>query len=317
MNKIDKELIDVSFIITISENVCEMEDLYTRFDAQMKALNKTAEFIFVQNKQYKDAWQMLEGMVEKHDNCMAIRVREVFNESDCLNIGFEHARGKYIVTIPIYYQVDPLEIGVLLQPLFEEKVHLTMAVRIQRKDSWLNRIESTIYNTIIRKMTGIPTHDLGSGVVAMRVEVAKSIELYGELFRFIPILADRKGYNIKEVPMRYFLRRNKTGIYSFGSYLRRFLDILTIFFLIKYTKKPLRFFGLIGIGCCLIAILTGLWLILTKIGGQAIGNRPLLVFCSLLGVFGVQLFSLGLIGEIIIFTHAKEMKEYFIEEIIE
>lgn len=312
-----KRSIDVSLVITLSERVFEMEELYLAFNAQMQVLNKQAEFIFVQNISFQEGWDKLREMVRRYDNCRAIRVRDVFTESDCLTMGFENVRGKYIVTVPIYYQVDPIDIGALLKPLEDGDVDLTVAARIQRKDSWLNQIESRIYNSIIRKMTNISTHDLGSGVIAMKAEVAKSMDIYGELFRFIPILADRKGYNIKEVLMHHLSRRKKTGIYAFGAYMRRFLDILTIFFLMKFTKKPLRFFGLIGASCFFMALVTGVSLTIDKIGGHAIGNRPLLVLCALLAVLGIQLFSIGLIGEIIIFTHAKEMKEYYIEEIIE
>ena len=315
MTKSENAQFDIAFIVTISEKVCEMEELYLAFTAQMEAFGRSAEFIFVQKVAHQKGWESLLGMVARYPNCRAIRVRDVFTESDCLTIGFEQARATYVVTLPIYYQIDPRDIGALLDPLIRGSADIISAVRTQRKDSRLNQFESTVYNGLIRKITGSATHDLGSGVIAMKSEVARSLDIYGEFFRFIPILAERKGHKTTEVHVRHLSRRKKTGFYAGGAYVRTLLDILTIFFLVKFTKKPLRFFGLVGGFCFLLSLLSGLWLVAAKIAGEGIGNRPLLVLCALLAVLGIQLFSIGLIGEIIIFTHARRMKEYAVESI--
>jgi hypothetical protein len=141
--------------------------------------------------------------------------------------------------------------------------------------------------------------------------------LYGDQHRFAPLLADRLGFRIKEVDVRQSSKEKSWRVYPFGVYPRRLLDLLTVFFLVKFTKKPLRFFGLIGAGTFVIGGLIMLYLVIERLFfGSALADRPALLLSSLLVVLGVQIFALGLIGELIIFTHAKHIKEYTIDEVI-
>ena len=165
-------------------------------------------------------------------------------------------------------------------------------------------------------MTGIEAHDLGCGVIAMKKEVALSLDVYGDLFRFIPLLAYQQGYRIGEIKVPHIKRRKKSGFYGIGVYSRRLLDILTLFFLVKFTKKPLRFFGLIGFGIFGAGTAINMGLTIQRTMGKALADRPMLILGVLLMVLGIQLFSIGLIGEIIIFTHAQKVKEYKIDEIL-
>ena len=316
MSIFQRKQTDVSIIVTISESTSELENIYQEFSQKLENMDKSCEFVLVQYTDYPGLWDILQGLHKKYANVKVIKLRSVFSESVALSAGFEKAEGKYILTLPMYFQIDLDDIDKILLPL-EDKFDLVTAWRHPRKDALLNRIESWVFNWFVSKMTGIEVHDLGCGVTGMTKEVTSSVDIYGDLFRFIPILVHRQGYRVGEVKIRHVKRLKKSGLYGIGLYVRRLLDILTLFFLVKFTKKPLRFFGLIGSGFFGLGFIIGLYLTIYKLLGNAIGNRPLLILGVLLMVLGIQLLSIGLIGEVIIFTHAKKVKEYNIEKILE
>jgi len=172
--------------------------------------------------------------------------------------------------------------------------------------------------TVTRMLTGIRYHDISCGLRAMKRKVAEEIQLYGDLHRFFPLLAYQRGFRVAEIPVQQSRHDARRRMYSPGVYLRRLLDLLTLFFLYKFTKKPLRFFGLIGSAISGAGVMITGYLVLFKLLGlTGLADRPLLIFGVLLLVLGIQLFSIGLLGEIIIFTHARAVKDYQIEELLE
>ncbi len=317
MNEEKNKHIDISVVVTITDDAEGIEQVYEAFSQKLAGMNKTFEFIFVQQVENESMWSCLQELYKKYSDIRVIRLRSVFGESVALSAGFEQARGDYILTLPIYFQISPADIDKILLPLGKE-YDLVTAWRYPRADSLLNRVESKIFNWLVCRITGIQVHDLGCGVTGMSREVALSLDIYGDLFRFLPILAYRLGYRIGEVKVSHCKRLKKSGVYGVGVYVRRLLDILTLFFIVKFTKKPLRFFGLLGFGCFGLGFISGLWLTAIKLlTNKPIADRPLLILAVLLIVLGIQLLSIGLIGEIIIFTHAKKIKEYNIEKILE
>ena len=166
-------------------------------------------------------------------------------------------------------------------------------------------------------MTASSFHDLSCGARLVRRDVLADIPLYGDQHRFLPVLASRRGYRVTEVELAQSSKQNFRRLPQLGVYPRRLLDLITVFFLVKFTKKPLRFFGLIGAG---LASIGGLWTIILVFQrlflSQSLAQRPALLLAALLIVLGVQIFALGLIGEIVIYAHAREIREYTIEEII-
>jgi hypothetical protein len=227
------------------------------------------------------------------------------------------ARGANIVTVPAYFQVQPSAIQRMLKELIEQEQDLVIARRYPRIDSLFNRFQSRVFHVLIRLLIGTDYQDISCGLRVMRRKVAQEIRLYGDLHRFLPLLAHQRGFKIAEVPVQQSPHDTKRRVYSPGVYLRRLLDIVTLFFLYKFTKKPLRFFGLLGSGVFFAgAILTG-YLGVERLLGVPLASRPLLILGVLWMVFGVQLFSIGLLGEIIIFTHAHDVLEYHTEEILD
>jgi hypothetical protein len=195
---------------------------------------------------------------------------------------------------------------------------MTIAWRHPRRDSGINRLQAKVFHSIFNSVTGDDFHDLGCGARAFWRQVAEEVPVYGDQHRFFPVLASRRGFRIEEVQVEQSPKEARVRLYRPGIYLRRLLDILTVFFLAKFTKKPLRFFGLIGSSTFVIGGGILFYLAIERIfWNVALADRPLLLLSSLLVVLGVQIFAIGLIGELIIFTHAKDMKEYTIEEIAE
>jgi hypothetical protein len=170
---------------------------------------------------------------------------------------------------------------------------------------------------MIASVTGQAFHDLGCGARAMRRRVLEEISLYGDQHRFLPVLANRQGFRVVEVDLRQSPRDRYDRGYPVRDYVHRVLDIFTVFFLVRFTKKPLRFFGMVGASTFVIGAVLVAWLAIDRLVFlHPLADRPALLLSSLLVVLGMQLFALGLLGELIIFTHARDIKDYQIEAVI-
>ena len=236
-----------------------------------------------------------------------------FGETAALRLGIERSRGDVIVTLPAYFQVQAEGIGPLLDAL-QGGADLVVANRSPRVDSWLNRLQSRGFHWMLRSVTDHRFHDIACGVRVMRSSTAEALPLYGDLHRFIPALALREGFRVDEVAVPQHPGDAGTRVYGPGVYLRRLLDVAAFFFLAKFTEKPLRFFGLVGSVCFGLGAFTSLVLLVERIGGQAIANRPLLLLAVLLVVLGVQLMGLGLVGEIIVHLRSPHRRAYRVRE---
>ena len=195
---------------------------------------------------------------------------------------------------------------------------MVVAHRQQRAGGVVERLRRSAYHGLAGFMTGLKLRDLGCGARAMRRCVLEEISLYGDQHRLLPALADRQGFHVSEVDVPQSPLDRFTGHYRARDYLHRLLDIFTVFFLVRFTKKPLRFFGMLGAVTVAIGSLLLLYLAVDRLGfGHGIADRPLLLLSSLLVVLGTQIFAMGLLGELMIFTHARGMKDYQIERIIQ
>ena len=313
--KNSKTMIDVAVIVPVSERYDAVHELY---DAYKKALQSTGynyEFTYVLDGPFPDVLDELKKLQDDGEPLRVVKLARWFGEATALTAGFENSRGDMILTLPAYYQIEPAQIPKLLK----EAPHQDMVIarRFPRTDSRLNRLQTALFNWMLRPITGAAFRDLGCGVRVFKRQITAEIPLYGDQHRFLPVLASRQGYRIKEVDVAQSPKDKFTRVYRPGVYLRRLLDLLTVFFLVKFTKKPLRFFGLIGVGIFALGALGVFYLSVDRLFfGIALADRPALLLSSLLIVLGAQIFALGLIGELIIFTHAKDIKEYSIDEII-
>jgi glycosyltransferase involved in cell wall biosynthesis len=310
--------VELSVVIPISERHDDLRELYLRYAQELSETGHAYEFIFVLDGPEHEALQTLKALKKKDPEITIIMLNRWFGEATALSVAFDAARGPMILTLASYFQVEPHEVHRLLKKLVEDDQDLVMACRFPHIGSRFNRVQSWLFNWLVRMLTGTSYHDISCGVRAMKRTVAEELSLYGDLHRFFPLLAYQRGFSVAEVPVQQSPQDTKRRVYAPGVYLRRLLDVLTLFFLFKFAKKPLRFFGLVGSGLFGAgAVITGYLGLYRLLGLGAIAGRPLLILGALLMVFGIQLFSIGLLGEIIIFTHARDVKEYQIRTILE
>ena len=244
-----------------------------------------------------------------------IELARDFGESAALTAGFDEARGRKLLTLPAYYQVVPAELGKLLAAA--EDMDMAIAVRWPRAGSSLEIWRRNVFHGLLGSITGQRYRDLGCGARLLTREIAQEIPLYGERHRFYPTLAKSRGFEVEEVEVAQSPQDDFRGHYRIREYLHRLLDILTLFFLVRFTKKPLRFFGTVGFLVGALGIIFLAVLIVQRLFFDvSLADRPALLLSSLMLVLGVQIFALGLLGELIIFTHARELKEYAVRRVI-
>jgi hypothetical protein len=203
----------------------------------------------------------------------------------------------------------------MLEELESAGADLVVARRYPRRGSFLNRLQARVFHWLVRTLTATEFHDVTCGFRAMTRQVAEALHLYGDLHRFIPIIGRTLGFRVVEVKVKQHVEDRPTKLYGPAVYSRRILDILTVFFLVNFTRRPLRFFGLIGLGLLVLGGGITLYLgIYRLLGMGGIADRPLLLLGILLAVLGFQSISIGLLGELIIYTHARKMSTYRIAE---
>jgi len=312
----NQQAISLSVIIPITEKRIEdINVLHKNYTSGLDLLNQSYELIFVIDGERKDIFNKIKALKESNDNIKIITLAKSFGESVAITVGHEYASGEVIITLPPYIQVESKELPLLLENLAD--VDMVIANRSPRNDPQINQLQAKMFHNILNRVTEIELHDVGCSVRAFKRNVLDEVDLYGDLHRFLPHLAFKKGFKVKEVNLKQAQEDTHKRVHSVGIYTRRMLDLLTVFFLTKFTKKPLRFFGLIGTFTFSLGLIITTYLIFDRIFFDvALADRPALVISSLFMVLGVQVLAIGLIGEIIIFTHAKDQKEYTVEEVI-
>lgn len=309
----------ISFVVPVVERRGDLSQLLAEYSSEAFKLGKRSEFIFIVDDRQREAIPEIESLQTGTDqNVTFIILGGNFGESSALTLGLERAEGDIVVTLASYFQVDPAGLGAALD-LLNQGVDMVVGRRYPRTDdSWFNRMQTTVFHWYVNQMTQFRYGDISCGFRAMRPEVAREIQVYGGLHRFIPILATQSGFKVVELRLPQRSEDRVTRFYGSALYVKRLLDVLTVFFLLKFTKRPLRFFGLVGLLLTSIGgIITGYLGVYRLLGLGPIGDRPLLLLGVLLVVLGIQTLSIGLIGEIIIFTHAGKVRDFRIAEIIQ
>lgn len=307
--------VELSGIVVVGNRKDDLAALAREYWDALKATGRSFELLFVLDGSQLDAMKELDR-VRSRDS-LPIRVIQLsrsFGEATALMCGTDNANGETILTLPAYYQVEPSSIPHLVSALADND--LLIARREPRRGGPFERFRRRVFHRILESITGYRFRDLGCQVRVLRKRVLSELRLYGDQHRFLPVLAKNSGFRILETDAPQSDKDHFRSRYRLREYLHRLLDIVTIFFLVRFTKKPLRFFGMIGsiigiAGAIILAVLVFERLFLD----QPLADRPALLLSSLLVVLGLQLFSLGLLGELIIFTHARSIKEYKIAEI--
>jgi glycosyltransferase involved in cell wall biosynthesis len=298
----------ISVVVPVHDEERTVALLFEELQAAIEPLDRPWEVIFVDDGSADGTFAALTRLHAQSDEVSVVRLRRNFGKAAALQAGFVQSRGEVVVTIDGDLQDDPAEIPRLLAKL-DEGFDLVSGWKTRRQDSWRRRTLSKIFNVVSGRMSGLRLHDMNCGFKAYRAEVVKGLRLYGELHRFIPVLAHYRGYRIAELPVNHRPRSHGRSRYGVERYLRGFFDLLSVSFLGRYGHRPLHLFG--GLGLLLGLSGTGILIYLTgvKIAGGAIGKRPLLILGVLLVVVGIQLFSLGLLSEMIISHHEERADE--------
>ena len=307
--------IKLSVVIPVLQRTDNLEELFAGYDSALDKLSLSHEVIFVVDGGGGDAFEQLKVLKGDSKKFSIVLLAKHFGESTALMAGFGQAKGDLILTLPAYHQIEPESLGVLFDSF--DDCDMAIARRWPRAGGTFEKIRRRTFHYLLKWLSGEEYHDLGCGVRLFKRKLVDEIHLYGDQHRFFPVLARRQGFKVMEVDVKQSSQDNFRGRYRLREYLHRLLDIVTIFFLVRFTKKPLRFFGMLGSIAAALGALVVMTLVLQRMFfGVALADRPALLLGSLLLVLGVQIFALGLIGELIIFTHAGHIKEYTVETVV-
>lgn len=259
------------------------------------------ELILIDDGSQDGSWQAIQKISEKESFVHGIRLQRNYGKSTALQTGFEHAKGDYVATMDADLQDDPREIPEMLTMLKENNYDLVSGWKKKRHDPLSKTIPSRFFNKVTSMVTGIKLHDFNCGLKVYRREVIKNINLYGELHRYIPFLAQREGFGrIGEKVVKHHPRKYGTTKFGISRFMHGFLDLLTLLFVNTYLQRPMHFFGALGFILLVIGGLVNLYLTIDKLFfGHNIGDRPLLLFGVMMMVLGVQIISVGFLGELI------------------
>jgi glycosyltransferase involved in cell wall biosynthesis len=299
---------DLSIVLPIYNEAENIPHLYAELLSTLEATGHSFEIIAVDDGSGDGSFEVLKSLSVQDDRLRVVRFRRNFGQTPAFAAGFERARGDVVITMDADLQNDPADIPKLLARI-DEGCDVVSGWRQQRwKEGILafftRRIPSATANWLISHVTGVHLHDYGCALKAYRGDVIREIRLYGDLHRFIPAIASYYGVRISEVPVNYRPRRYGQSKYGLGRTVRVLLDLLTVRFLLSYSTRPIHIFGSLGLLSVLLGVGIGIYLTVIKfLYGAALAERPLLLFGILLVMVGVQLVTMGLLGEMVVRTY--------------
>lgn len=291
-----------------------LRELYEKIRTALTRINRY-DIIFVDDGSTDGSFRILQDFRQRDRRVKIIRFRRNFGKSAALSAGFAQAEGQFVVTMDADLQDDPNEITGLLNEL-KKGTDLVSGWKKKRRDPLSKTIPSKFFNFVTSVMTGIPLHDFNCGLKGYRKDVVKEVKIYGELHRYIPVLAHWLGFKVGEVPVQHHPRKYGKTKFGIGRFWKGFLDLVTVLFTTRYLQRPLHLFGFWGIVFFLAGVgIDGYLIYLKFTEGMVLSNRPLFTGGILLIIVGVQFVSIGLIGEIISKTRSSAEREYSIREI--
>lgn len=300
---------EISAVVPIFNEVENLPLLIETIAAVLKNSQLTYEIICIDDGSQDGSTELLSQLAEKYPELIALILRRNYGQTAAIAAGFQHARGKIIVTLDGDLQNDPQDIPLIVDKL-KQGYDLVSGWRKHRQDDALTRLlPSKIANWIIGRVTGVKLNDYGCSLKAYRGELVADMNLYGELHRFLPVLAYLEGAKIAEIPVRHHARRYGKSKYGLGRTFRVLMDLSTIFFMKKFLTRPMHIFGFLGLISIVLGMAAGSYLTFLKLFlGESIGNRPLLILATLLVLTGVQLFCFGLLAELLMRTYHESQK---------
>ncbi|ROL58640.1 glycosyltransferase [Bacteroidetes/Chlorobi group bacterium Naka2016] len=306
-SKTSNEII-ISVVIPLYNEEASIEELGAKLESVLAPLTKNRyEVIFVDDGSTDNSRNKIRELHRRNNRFHCISFRRNYGKSAALAVGFQTARGRYIVTMDADLQDDPEEIPNLIKKL-NEGYDLVSGWKKKRYDPITKTLPSKLFNFVTSLVSGIRLHDFNCGLKAYRNIVVKRLNVYGEMHRYLPVLAHWDGFKVTEIPVRHHPRKYGKSKFGSGRFIKGFLDLLTVMVTTRYMQRPLHFFGTIGTLITLLGFVINLYLIVEWLMGKTyLSNRPLLLFGITLIIFGVQLISIGLLGEMNIKSKAEKI----------
>ncbi len=290
---------DISVVVPLFNEAESIPDLSRQLRDVLQRQGGNYEVIFVDDGSTDNSYQILRDIHRINRRMKAIRFRRNFGKSAALAVGFTHAEGAIVVTMDADLQDDPAEIPNLVKKI-REGYDLVSGWKKKRFDPITKTIPSRFFNFVTSIMTGFKLHDFNCGLKAYRNEVLKEIEVYGELHRFIPALVHWRGFRVREIPVQHHKRKYGKTKFGPGRFFKGFLDLLTVLFTTRYIRRPLHLFGGWGIFSFLVGFGIDVWLSVEWfLKLTSLSNRPIFFLGILMMIVGIQLISIGLLGEMI------------------
>lgn len=300
--------IDLSIIVPVYNEENSVGTLYNEIKNMLSSFEIIYEIIFVDDGSTDNTFNKLNEIYIEYEDIGIIKFRRNFGKSVALNTAFRRAKGNIVVTMDGDLQDDPKEIPRLIEKI-DEGYDLVSGWKYVRNDPITKRFPSTIFNKLTSVLTGVDIHDFNCGFKAYKKEVLENISLYGEMHRYIPVLAAWNGFKIGEIKVKHRSRKYGKSKYGFTRLIKGFLDLITVKFLTTYSSRPLHVFGIPGVLSLFFGFLIGLYLVVLKyLRGVVLSERPMLLLSVLLIIFGLQFVSIGLLGEMITFSGMKDEK---------
>jgi glycosyltransferase involved in cell wall biosynthesis len=311
--------LDISVVIPLYNEEESIPQLYAGLTSALDGYGRPYEVIIVDDGSRDRSFELLRDLVAQDPRFSVIRLRRNFGQTAAFAAGFAHARGEVVITMDADLQNDPRDVPLLMAKV-DEGYDIVSGWRKDRQDRfWDRRLPSMIANALISNVTDVRLHDYGCSLKAYRRDVLKHVRLYGELHRFIPALASQVGGTVTEVPVNHHARKFGRSKYGISRTVRVALDLITVWFLGSYATRPIHVFGTMGLLSAAAGFLIGFYLTFLKIFfNQDIGTRPLLLLGVLLVVIGVQLITMGLLGEMVIRTYHESQDKpiYFVRDVV-
>ena len=299
----------ISIVVPALNEEESLKDFYKELVSVAQNLDKDYEVIFVDDGSTDTSLSILKKFEEQNNNVRIFSFRKNQGKAEALTLGFQKAKGDYIATLDADLQNKPSEIPKLLEKI-KEGYDVVSGWRMNRQDTLPKIIFSKIFNFIVRVFWGLNLHDYNCGLKVYTKDAAKSLRLYGGLHRFIPLLAHQKGFKATEVPIHHQKRQYGKSKYGISKIWWDLPDIFTMFFLSRYSKRPMHFFGFAGGLLFIIGTTTLGYLAILRFHGETIGRRPLLFFGMLLVLSGLQVFFTGFLADLIINISNKSKQEF-------
>jgi glycosyltransferase involved in cell wall biosynthesis len=316
LSEVDRETatLDVSVLVPVLDEEGSVTELAQRIVAVLEGAGRSFEVLFVDDGSRDGTVEEIRRAHELDPRVKLVRLRRNFGKAAALCAGFDHCRGEIVVTMDGDLQDVPEEIPRMLAALEEADLDLVSGWKRQRKDPLSKRVPSKLFNWVTRKLADVDLHDFNSGFKAYRREVLEQVAIYGELHRYIPVLASRKGFAVGEIAVTHQPRRHGTSKYGWDRFYKGLLDLITVLFITRYTRRPLHLFGLVGLVFLTAGLGINTYLAVLWTQGAWLSNRPLLLLGVLLMVMGIQILTTGLLGEMVTYKNFRRVDSYSVKE---